>query len=112
MVGDDLVPGPLSSLLSFEEARLDEDGEVVANGGLTSSDWLGEVAEADFAFGVVGDEAQEPKSNWIGQHLEGGSQGLCFVGGDGLDKEWRTALFDHGHATNLVHTLTLVDLSV
>ena len=57
---------------------------MVADGRLTETEGLSEVAHTRLAVGLCIDEAEEAKAGWIGEHLESRSKLLRLSGLDGL----------------------------
>ena len=75
--------GPAALLLAREQAGVDELLHVVADGGLTDAERLGEIACADRLATLSGDVGEEPEPRGVGQRLE---QGGDPFGVDGVDR--------------------------
>ena len=75
--------GPAALLLAREQAGVDELLHVVADGGLTDAERLGEVARADRLAALGGYVGEEPEACGVGQRLE---QGGDPFGVDGVDR--------------------------
>ena len=68
--GSDAEVGPASALLAVNEARVEQDFEVVADGRLGEPERGGEVADAGFAVRLGLNQAEQPEPSWLGEHLE------------------------------------------
>jgi arsenate reductase (thioredoxin) len=95
-LGPDAEVGPVAALLAFDEAGLEEDLEVMANGRLGEPKWSGEVADARFAVRLRLDEAEQAKASWLGEDLEQGCEALRIRLSDLVLEERRAAGGDRG----------------
>ena len=79
--GAEPEPRPLASLFAIEEAGVDQQREVMADGGLTAIERVGEIAGAHLAGGGGGDDRDEAETDGVGERFErGGEFGRLAVG--------------------------------
>src|SRR5215212_10883175 len=71
-----LVVGPLSALFALENAGVDENLEVVRDGGLTEADRLRQITDAGFGIGMRGDEGHQAQPRGLSNGLEDRGQRL------------------------------------
>ncbi len=77
---------------------------MVAHGRLAAAHRAHQVAGAYLPAGSVGDQAEEPQTNGVGQYLESRRQFLGLVGGEGLLQDGLTAGFDRSHTHGVQNT--------
>jgi hypothetical protein len=76
---DDAVPDPQGAFLAGDEAGVDEDLHVVADGGLGAAGGFYEVAGTHFAIGRGCDVREHAEPGRVGECGEGASQRLGLV---------------------------------
>jgi hypothetical protein len=93
---DDAVPDPQGAFVAGDEAGVDEDLHVVADGGLGAAGGFDEVACAHLAVGRRGDARQHAQPGGVGQGGErpGECLGLILVQDVGGDRYTAQLLVD------------------
>ena len=91
----DAEVGPASALLAFDEAGVEQDLEVMADGRLREPERNSEVADTGFAVWLRLDEAEQPQAGRLGEHLEQSREALR-VGLADLVREERGAVRGDG----------------
>ncbi len=81
---------PAPSLFALDEAGLEKDFQVVADGWLAEPERLGEVADARLVVRLCLDQAEEPEPCGIGDRFQGLGEPFGVVGLDRRLEQWRT----------------------
>lgn len=102
-VGSYPEPGPFSALFPGDEAGVDEQREMMADGGLAAIERFVEVAGAHLAFRHRGYEAEQAESHRVGQCLECRGQLLGFRHGERFVRYRDTAKFGRFHLLKITH---------
>jgi hypothetical protein len=85
----DLVVDPHATLAAIQEPQFVEHLQVVADGGLSQVEGLGQIAYAGFAAGVGGDQGQEAQAHRLSQGLQQRCDLFCLGDTEGLTQERR-----------------------
>jgi arsenite methyltransferase len=120
---DEGVVGPDAALVAGEDPGVDEDFEVVGNGGLGQAEGFGEVADAGFAVFMGADHRDQSEPRRVGQGFEQPGELVGLAGGDRLAQQRGAAFVGQrecgpvldvdgsgGHFTSMRQTLTSVYL--
>ena len=68
-LGLDSEVGPTAALLAFDEARLQQHFQMVADGGLAKPERLGEVTDTGLVVGLSLNEAKQPQPSRVGNRF-------------------------------------------
>ena len=79
-LGGEAAGAPLGVAAALDEVGAFEDFEVFGDGGEGDCERLGEFGDGGF---TIGESREDFAARWVGERVEGGTEGVSFDGGCG-----------------------------